>query len=134
MSTTTKNFGLFKPELTDAADITKMNGNWDKIDEQLQKMGEEASADSIIEQNKSNEQKFWVGTKAEYEAIRTKDSNTCYTITDDSDDTSCLPISGGAMTGMLKTHGLMLTSGVDYGDSLPSAGQAGRIFFKRVSN
>lgn len=33
MSTTTKNFGLIKPELTDAADITAMNENWDKIDD-----------------------------------------------------------------------------------------------------
>lgn len=35
MSTTTKNFGLLKPELTDSADITAYNGNWDKIDEEL---------------------------------------------------------------------------------------------------
>ena len=32
MSTTTTKFGLIKPELTDAADITAMNENWDKID------------------------------------------------------------------------------------------------------
>ena len=35
MSTTTTNFGLVKPELTDAADITAMNPNWDTIDEEL---------------------------------------------------------------------------------------------------
>jgi hypothetical protein len=35
MSTTTKNYGLVKPELTDAADITAMNVNWDKIDDEL---------------------------------------------------------------------------------------------------
>ena len=33
MSTT--NLGLIKPELTDAADITAMNENWDKIDTEL---------------------------------------------------------------------------------------------------
>ena len=33
MSTTTTNYGLVKPELTDAADITMMNQNWDKIDQ-----------------------------------------------------------------------------------------------------
>lgn len=33
MSTTTPNLGLVKPELTDVADITAMNPNWDKIDE-----------------------------------------------------------------------------------------------------
>lgn len=32
MSTTTTNLGLIKPELTDAADITAMNENWDRID------------------------------------------------------------------------------------------------------
>lgn len=32
MSTTTKNLGLVKPQLTDVADITAMNPNWDKID------------------------------------------------------------------------------------------------------
>lgn len=37
MSTTTTNLGLIKPELTDSADITLMNENWDKVDEQIQK-------------------------------------------------------------------------------------------------
>ena len=35
MSTTTTNYGLVKPELTDAADITAMNLNWDTIDTKL---------------------------------------------------------------------------------------------------
>ena len=35
MSKTTTNYGLIKPELTDVADITEMNQNWDKIDELL---------------------------------------------------------------------------------------------------
>ena len=35
MSTTTTNLGLIKPELTDVADITAMNQNWDIIDENL---------------------------------------------------------------------------------------------------
>ena len=37
MSTKTKNYELVKPELTDTADITAMNGNWDKVDEELKK-------------------------------------------------------------------------------------------------
>ena len=37
MSTTTNNYGLVKPQLTDSADITAMNGNWDKIDTELKK-------------------------------------------------------------------------------------------------
>ena len=35
MSTTTTNFKLIKPELSDAADITKFNSNWDRIDTAL---------------------------------------------------------------------------------------------------
>lgn len=35
MSTTTAKLGLFKPDLTDVADITKFNENWDKIDEEI---------------------------------------------------------------------------------------------------
>lgn len=37
MSTRTPNYSLIKPELTDPANITTMNENWDKIDEQLKK-------------------------------------------------------------------------------------------------
>lgn len=40
MSTTTTNYGLVKPDLTDAADITAMNENWNKIDSELKKKAE----------------------------------------------------------------------------------------------
>lgn len=39
MSTTTTNFNFFKPELTDPADITEMNANWDRIDSELASAG-----------------------------------------------------------------------------------------------
>lgn len=35
MSTKTKNYGFTKPTLQDAADITTMNENWDKVDSEL---------------------------------------------------------------------------------------------------
>ncbi len=35
MSTTTKNYSLIKPDLTDSADITQTNANWDVIDSEL---------------------------------------------------------------------------------------------------
>ena len=35
MSTITSNYGLIKPELSDTADITAYNSNWDKIDTEL---------------------------------------------------------------------------------------------------
>jgi hypothetical protein len=51
MSTTTTNLGLLKPELSDPADITKMNDNWDIIDEALVNCGipiiEATSSDGI---------------------------------------------------------------------------------------
>ena len=37
MSTTTNNYNFVKPELTDPADITALNENWDKIDVELLK-------------------------------------------------------------------------------------------------
>lgn len=39
-----------------------------------------------------------------------------------------LPLSGGKMTGSLR-----FTSGVHYGDTLPTDATVGRIFFKRVT-
>lgn len=45
MSTTTSNYGLIKPELTDAADITAFNSNWDNIDSELK--GLDSDIDSL---------------------------------------------------------------------------------------
>ena len=43
MSTQTTNLKLIKPELTDPADITVLNTNWDKIDEVFGGMGLKSS-------------------------------------------------------------------------------------------
>ena len=43
-------------------------------------------AKSVVDTN-SGKLKFWTGTKAEYDAIVTKDSNTLYNIIDDTDVT-----------------------------------------------
>ena len=42
MSTTTTNYGLVKPELTDAADITAMNINWDTLDTKIKELSDSA--------------------------------------------------------------------------------------------
>ncbi len=42
---------------------------------------------------------------------------------------AALPKTGGTMTGTLKTKGLNLTSGTDYGSALPSNPAEGRLFF-----
>lgn len=39
MSTLTKNFNFFKPELHDPADITELNANWERIDAELASAG-----------------------------------------------------------------------------------------------
>lgn len=46
---------------------------------------------------------------------------------------AALPKAGGTMTGQMKVKGLVLTSGTDYGTTLPTAGTPGRIFFKKVT-
>lgn len=47
----------------------------------------------ILEANKGLEQKFWRGTKEEFDAVETKDENTMYIITDDNGkDESGTPI------------------------------------------
>lgn len=43
MSLLTTNYNLVKPELTDPADITATNGNWDKVDGELKKLNTASS-------------------------------------------------------------------------------------------
>lgn len=48
MSTTTTNFGLIKPELTDAANITAFNSNWDTIDTKLKDAENQVTKSVIV--------------------------------------------------------------------------------------
>lgn len=43
-----------------------------------------------------------------------------------------LPLSGGTMTGALTTKGIKLTSGTDYGATLPSSPANNQLFFQTV--
>lgn len=52
-------------------------------DDELQSIG-------VIDNNSGNALKTWTGTKAQYDAIATKDANTLYNITDDTDTTLSL--------------------------------------------
>ena len=53
MSTTTANYGLIKPELTDPADITELNENWEKIDTKLKELSEQCeNVDDVLEDEK----------------------------------------------------------------------------------
>lgn len=46
-------------------------------------------------------------------------------------DVGALPKTGGTMSGAVTTKGLVLTKGVDYGDSLPGTVTPGKLFFLR---
>lgn len=48
MSTNTLNYNMFKPELSDPADITKMNPNWDTIDSELKRLDLLGEDDKIL--------------------------------------------------------------------------------------
>ena len=63
---------------------------WGKVKEAINSIGH------IIEQNKSKQQKFWRGTKSEFDAIETKDENTLYIVTDED--------SGDGIDGVTKTE------------------------------
>ena len=52
------------------------------------------SADSVTEQNKGLKQKFWRGTKAEFEAVETKSDDTMYIIVDDDGTIPTPDVSG----------------------------------------
>lgn len=45
-----------------------------------------------------------------------------------------LSLSGGTMTGALTTKGIKLTSGTDYGDTLPSNPATNQLFFQTVGS
>ena len=45
-----------------------------------------------------------------------------------------LSLDGGTMTGALTTKGIKLTSGTDYGDTLPSDPATGQLFFQTIGS
>lgn len=45
-----------------------------------------------------------------------------------------LPTSGGTMTGAITTKGIKLTSGTDFGSSLPSSMQSNQLFFQTLGS
>lgn len=48
MSLTTSNYGFVKPELTDVADITAINPNWDKIDNELKSQNDNQVSKVVV--------------------------------------------------------------------------------------
>lgn len=77
MSTKTTNFEFIKPELTDNADITQYNSNWDKVDTKFKTL------DDMLENGDFDAGLGYVKlTLAEYNSLADKDEETLYIITD----------------------------------------------------
>ena len=88
MSKTTANFGLIKPELTDSADITQMNQNWDTIDAQLKTVDDRVTT-------VDNKFKNYATTKNVDDAIEQINKQLDGLSTDAGDLTGVLPIGHG---------------------------------------
>lgn len=67
--------------------------------------------DYIIEQNSKEKQKIWRGTKAEYDAITTKDANTLYIVTDEDGFSS----AGGGVSSVNRKTGAVVLDSADVG-------------------
>ena len=83
---------------------------------------DELQAIGVIDNNSGGAIKTWTGTKAQYDAITTKDANTLYNITDDTDVTLSLlellfPV-GAVYFGIMSTCPLQ-TLGVGTWQALP---------------
>ena len=77
MSTTTTNFGLLKPQLTDPSDITQTNQNWDIIDEKLKTIEDgldDAVNNSIPTDHASSAQIYGMGTTNKFGHVKLSDA------------------------------------------------------------
>lgn len=98
----------------------------------------------VKETNAGNYVTFWVGTQAQYNALPSIQNNCLYIISDETTKhdiekfianvketaDGALQTAGGTMTGTLKTRGVVLTYGVDYGEELPATAQEGKLFIQ----
>lgn len=75
-----------------------------------------------------------VPTKSIFEKMKTQgliNDDEIYLVEED-DSANYLQLSGGTMTGALTTKGIKLTSGTDYGNTLPSSPDTNQLFFQTV--
>jgi hypothetical protein len=75
-----------------------------------------------------------VPTKSIFEKMKTQgliNDDEIYLVEED-DSANYLQLSGGTMTGALTTKGIKLTSGTDYGTTLPSSPATNQLFFHTV--
>lgn len=75
-----------------------------------------------------------VPTKSIFEKMKTQgliNDDEIYLVEED-DSANYLQLSGGTMTSTLTTKGIKLTSGTDYGSTLPSSPDINQLFFQTV--
>jgi len=82
--------------------------------------GSTISTIAVKEQNNSLAIKEWVGTKADYDLIETKDANTLYTITDDPDSQAIVVDSTLSPTSTNPIQNKAVYDALQNVDSLPS--------------
>lgn len=89
--------------------------------------GSTISTVAVKEQNANLAIKEWVGTKAQYDAIVTKDENTLYTVTDDPDTQAIVVDSALSSTSENPVQNKAIYAALQNIDALPSqAGQSGK--------
>lgn len=90
--------------------------------------GSAISTVAVKEQRASTAIKQWVGTKAQYEAITTKDANTLYVITDETDVEAITVDSALSSTSEHPVQNKVITNALQNIDALPSqTGQSGKF-------
>lgn len=133
MSKTTANFGLIKPELTDSADITQMNQNWDTIDAQLKTVDDRVTT-------VDNKFKNYATTKDVDDAIEQINEQLEGLSTDAGDLTGVLPIEHGG-TGANTVEGVQSKFGIVPMSDIPNlhiwkkySGEPNKYTEQNVSN
>lgn len=107
MSTTTTNYGLFKPDLVDPADITEMNPNWDTIDNELFDIRESIENFGVTDLTYTEYDDEVSGEPPEINPVV---QNAINNIT--AEDVGAYPKTGGILDGSLEISR-------DYGESYP---------------
>jgi hypothetical protein len=117
MSTQTTNLKLVKPELTDVADITAFNSNWDKLDEKFNSNGKIKSDSLDIETLVSDLEEAGIKggvegySKEEVNNLLEEKSNSDHKHSMDDITSGTLPIEKGG-TGATTIEGARTNLGV----------------------
>lgn len=114
---------IYKVDANDVAHIRAWDVTEDDAGEttwtRRSKVTTEAVVDSVTEQNAKSEQKFWRGTKEEFDAIETKDDSVMYIVTDDDEEEEVSTTGGFKILDYYDTLSALQTA-----VTVPSVGDA----------